>query len=339
MKMSKSVGNVIAPIKVTNTLGADILRLWVAATDYSGEMTISDEILKRTADSYRRIRNTLRFLLANTNDFDPANDMVESSELLALDRWIVAQALDLQNELQHLYDSYQFHVAVQKIHNFCSENLGGFYLDVIKDRQYTTQSDSLARRSCQTAVFHLLESMTRWIAPILSFTADEVWEYMPGSREDLGVFVAEWYQDLFAYDNQTITPEVWNLLEQVRNEVSRTLETLRQDGKIGSGLDAEVTIYADQALIDQLQVFGDELRFVFITSEAGFAPLTERPKAEPVHLEGGFKFMVEAGPSEHTKCVRCWHHREEVGSDSKHPELCGRCIDNVDGEGERRQYV
>ncbi|MCZ6668346.1 MAG: isoleucine--tRNA ligase [Gammaproteobacteria bacterium] len=338
MKMSKSVGNVVAPIKVTNTLGADILRLWVAATDYSGEMSISDEILKRTADSYRRIRNTLRFLLANTNGFDPANDMVESSEMLALDRWVVAQALDLQNELQHLYDSYQFHVAVQKIHNFCSENLGGFYLDIIKDRQYTTRSDSLARRSCQTAMFHLLEAMNRWVVPILSFTADEVWENMPGSREDLGVFIAEWYEGLFAYDNLAITPEVWNLLGQVRGEVSRTLEALRQDGKIGSGLDAEITIYAEQGLIDQLQVFGDELRFVFITSEAGFAPLADL-KAEPVHLETGFKIMVEARASKHTKCVRCWHHREEVGSDSRHPELCRRCIDNVDGEGEQRQYA
>ncbi|MCZ6797160.1 MAG: class I tRNA ligase family protein, partial [Gammaproteobacteria bacterium] len=268
----------------------------------------------------------------------PANDMVESSEMLALDRWVVAQALDLQNELQHLYDSYQFHVAVQKIHNFCSENLGGFYLDIIKDRQYTTRSDSLARRSCQTAMFHLLEAMNRWVVPILSFTADEVWENMPGSREDLGVFIAEWYEGLFAYDNLAITPEVWNLLGQVRGEVSRTLEALRQDGKIGSGLDAEITIYAEQGLIDQLQVFGDELRFLFITSEAGFAPLADL-KAEPVHLETGFKILVEARASEHTKCVRCWHHREEVGSDSKHPELCRRCIDNVDGEGEQRRYA
>jgi isoleucyl-tRNA synthetase len=338
MKMSKSVGNVVAPIKVTNTLGADILRLWVAATDYSGEMSISDEILKRTADSYRRIRNTLRFLLANTNGFDPAIDMVESSELLVLDCWIIAQTLDLQDELQQLYDNYQFHVAVQKIHNFCSENLGSFYLDIIKDRQYTTQSDSLARRSCQTAMFHLTEAMTRWIAPILSFTADEVWENMPGSREDHGVFVAEWYEGLFTYENQQITAEVWDLLEQVRVEVSRTLEALRQDGKIGSSLDAEITIYTEQTLIDQLQIFGDELRFIFITSEASFAPLADL-KTESVQLEAGFKIIVEARTSENNKCVRCWHHREEVGSDSRHPKLCKRCIDNVDGEGERRQYA
>jgi isoleucyl-tRNA synthetase len=339
MKMSKSVGNVIAPIKITNTLGADILRLWVAATDYSGEMSISDEILKRTSDSYRRIRNTLRFLLANINGFDPTSDVLGSNDLLALDRWIVAETLDLQTELQQLYDSYQFHVAVQKIHNFCSETLGGFYLDVIKDRQYTTRSNSLARRSCQTAMFHVTEAMTRWIAPILSFTADEVWENMPGDREDLGVFIAEWYEGLYPYENEQIKPEVWDLLEQVRVEVSKSLEVLRQDRKIGSGLDAEVTIYADQALIKQLQVISDELRFVLITSEARLAPLTDSAATAIVKLEAGHNIVVEASASEHPKCVRCWHHREEVGSNATHPELCDRCIDNVDGEGELRLYA
>jgi len=339
MKMSKSVGNVIAPIKITNTLGADILRLWVAATDYSGEMSISDEILKRTSDSYRRIRNTLRFLLANINGFDPACDLLGSNDLLALDRWIVAETLELQTELQQLYDSYQFHVAVQKIHNFCSETLGGFYLDVIKDRQYTTQSNSLARRSCQTAMFHVTEAMTRWIAPILSFTADEVWENMPGDREDLGVFIAEWYEGLYVYENEQIKPEVWDLLEQVRVEVSKSLEVLRQDRKIGSGLDAEVTIYADQALIKELKVITDELRFVLITSSARLAPLTDSVETAIVQLEAGHNIAVEARASEHPKCVRCWHHREEVGNNANHPELCGRCIDNVDGEGELRLYA
>ncbi len=339
MKMSKSVGNVIAPIKITNTLGADILRLWVAATDYSGEMSISDEILKRTADVYRRIRNTLRFLLANTNEFDPGHDMVEASELLTLDRWIVSQTLDLQNELQQLYDSYQFHTAVQKIHNFCSETLGGFYLDVIKDRQYTTQRDSRARRSCQTAMFHVVEAMTRWIAPILSFTADEVWENMSGKREDLGVFTAEWYDGLFAYESRTIKPEVWDLLELVRVEVTKSLETLRQEGGIGSGLDAEVTIYADQALINELQKISGELRFVLITSDALLAPLSDLKVAEPVKLDAGHEIVVQAIASKHAKCVRCWHHRPDVGSHGDHPELCGRCIDNVDGDGEPRFHA
>jgi len=339
MKMSKSVGNVVAPIKVTNTLGADILRLWVASTDYSGEMTISDEILKRTADSYRRIRNTLRFLLANTNGFDPATDLLAAGDLLAFDQWIVAETLDLQTRLQRHYGDYHFHVAMQKIHNFCSETLGGYYLDVIKDRQYTTAADSRARRSCQTAMFHVLEAMTRWIAPILSFTADEVWENMPGARDDLGVFTAEWYDGLFAYANAAIDAPVWDLVEQVRNEVTRTLEGLRKDGRIGSSLDAEIVVHADPALLERLQVLGDELRFVMITSAATLAPLQAREGDELVKLADGSRFRIEAAPSEFAKCVRCWHHRADVGQHGAHDELCGRCIENIDGDGEPRAYV
>ncbi len=339
MKMSKSVGNVVAPIKVTKTLGADILRLWVASTDYSGEMSISDEILKRTADSYRRIRNTLRFLLANTNGFDPARHSVAATDLLALDQWIVAETLKLQSVLQEHYDNYQFHIAIQKVHNFCSETLGGFYLDVIKDRQYTTQADSLARRSCQTAMYHVTEAMTRWIAPILSFTADEVWENMPGARDDLGVFTAEWYDGLFPYSNTGIDASTWDALEQLRGEVARNLEGLRQDGKIGSSLDAEVTIFADQALIDQLQRISDELRFVLITSSAILVSLDSVESENIFTLRNGSRIRVQALPSEHPKCVRCWHHREDVGSHAGHPELCERCIDNIDGDGEQRRYA
>jgi isoleucyl-tRNA synthetase len=339
MKMSKSVGNVIAPIKVTNTLGADILRLWVASTDYSGEMSISDEILKRTADSYRRIRNTLRFLLANTNGFDPQRDSVAAGDMLALDQWIVAETLELQTRLQGHYEDYHFHVAMQKIHNFCSETLGGFYLDVIKDRQYTTPADSRARRSCQTAMYHVLEAMTRWIAPILSFTADEVWENMPGEREDLGAFTAEWYQGLFPYSNPDIDAGVWDLLEQIRTEVTRTLEGLRQDGKIGSGLDAEVNIHADPALIEQLQGISEELRFVMITSSASLAPLNADANEGLVKLANIGRFRVDASPSEYQKCARCWHHREDVGKHAGHAELCGRCIENIDGDGEQRRYA
>jgi isoleucyl-tRNA synthetase len=338
MKMSKSVGNVIAPIKITNTLGADILRLWVASTDYSGEMSISDEILKRTADSYRRIRNTLRFLLANTNGFDPVRGSVAGADMLALDQWIVAETHDLQTELQQHYDDYHFHIAMQKIHNFCSETLGGFYLDVIKDRQYTTRADSLARRSCQSAMYLVTEAMTRWIAPILSFTADEVWENMPGQRDDLGVFTAEWYDGLFAYANSEIDGAVWDSLAQVRAEVTRTLEGLRQHGKIGSSLDAEITIHADQALVDQLQTIRDELRFALITSAATLATLDSNATGT-VTLRSGNRVLIEATASAHPKCVRCWHHREDVGSHADHPELCGRCIDNIDGDGEQRRYA
>ena len=338
MKMSKSVGNVVAPNKVMKTLGADILRLWVASTDYSGEMSISDEILKRTADSYRRIRNTLRFLLANTNDFEPDVHLVAPGEMLALDSWIVAETLELQNELKMLYNGYQFHTAVQNIHNFCSETLGGFYLDVIKDRQYTTKADSLARRSCQTAVYHVVEAMTRWIAPILSFTADEVWENLPGKHEALGAFTAEWYEGLSAYNNTEIKPEVWDALELVRGEVTKALEILRQESKIGSGLDAEVTIFADQNLLGQLSVISEEMHFILITSEASLSPI-DGSNEDPIKLANGSTIAVKVVPSEHAKCVRCWHHRPEVGKDDTHPELCGRCIDNVDGDGEKRLYA
>ena len=339
MKMSKSVGNVIAPLKVTKTLGADILRLWVAATDYSGEMSISDEILKRTADSYRRIRNTMRFLLANTNDFEPSEHLLAADDMLALDCWIVGETLKLQDELKQIYDDYLFHIAVQKIHNFCSETLGGYYLDVIKDRQYTTQTDSRARRSCQSAQYLISEAMTRWIAPILSFTADEIWEHLPGPRQALGVFTAEWFDGLSAYAHDEIDLAVWQAVEPVRAEVLRQLEILRQQGNIGSGLDADVTVYADPATVESLQSLGDELRFITITSSAQLQALDQSRAAAAAALANGSRILVEARTSEHAKCVRCWHHRADVGSHGDHPELCGRCIENVDGQGESRRYA
>jgi isoleucyl-tRNA synthetase len=305
-------------------------------------MTISDEILKRTADSYRRIRNTLRFLLANTNDFNPAKDTVATDDLIALDRWIIAQALELQNELRELFDTFQFHTSIQKIHHFCSETLGGMYLDIIKDRQYTTQKSSQARRSCQTAVYLVTEAMTRWITPIMSFTADEVWENMPGEREELGAFTAEWFEGLSEYNHPTINYGTWNKLILVRAEVAKTLETLRKDGKIGAGLDAEVTIFADQTLFDQLQTVEDELRFMLITSSATLFLLDNSHAANSVSIgeEGNqHQILIQAQTSEHAKCVRCWHHRPEVSSNPAHPELCGRCIVNIDGSGEERLYA
>ena len=342
-KMSKSLGNVIAPQKINNSLGADILRLWVASTDYSGELSISDEILKRTADSYRRIRNTLRFLLANMHGFDPAQHMVEKDELLALDGWIVAQSFKLQNELKQLFVTYQYHVAVQKIHKFCSETLGGFYLDIIKDRQYTTQADSLARRSCQSAMYQVMEAMTRWIAPILSFTADEVWEHIPGEHAELGVFTATWYEGLYDYPHSTIDEGLWAQLLSIREQTSGVLEKLRKDGKIGSSLDAEIVIYADEELLNSLDIISDELRFVLITSEATLAKLEDAPQDYEIRTisedANSAQFVIEALVSAHTKCVRCWHHRADVGQHTEHPELCGRCVDNVSGAGESRLYA
>lgn len=338
-KMSKSQGNVIAPQKVCDTLGADILRLWVAATDYSAEMSVSDEILKRTADSYRRIRNTARFLLANINGFNPHTDMLKPADMLALDRWAVAQTYHVQQQIIDAYRQYNFHLIYQKIHNFCSIELGSFYLDIIKDRQYTTQKDSVARRSAQTALYHIIEAMTRWLAPICSFTADEIWHAIPGSRTG-NIFTATWHDGLFDLDaSDNMNFDFWNDVLQVRGIVSKQLEELRVAGKIGSSLDAEVDMYCDDTLYKNLGALQDELRFVLITSYARIHPLNQATEGNEHKLENGQRLRVTTRASTHTKCVRCWHLREDVGQHKEHPELCGRCVDNVAGSGEARQHA
>ncbi len=338
-KMSKSLGNVVAPQKVVNALGADILRLWVASSDYSAEMTVSDEILKRAADSYRRIRNTARFLLANLNGFDPAQHMLQKDEMLALDRWAVARALQLQNEIIEAYRAYNFHLIYQKLHNFCSEDMGGFYLDIIKDRQYTTQTDSIARRSAQTALYHIAEAMCRWLAPILSFTAEEIWSYLPGEHDD-SPLLHFWYDRLFLLDdNEPMNMVYWEQVMEARSAVSKQLESLRKENLIGSSLDAEVALYCDGHLLDALKLLGDELRFVLITSEASVDSLDNAPADSiDAELEGG-TLKIVAITSPHAKCVRCWHHRADVGANSEHPELCGRCVENVAGDGEQRRFA
>jgi isoleucyl-tRNA synthetase len=337
MKMSKSKGNVVEPQKVINRLGADILRLWIASSDYSAEMSVSDEILNRTADAYRRIRNTARFLLANLEGFNPDKNMVPMDKMIKLDRWAVQHTARLQAEIMEAYDNYQFHLIYQKLHHFCAVEMGGFYLDIIKDRQYTTQSDSHARRSAQTALYHIVEAMTRWIAPILSFTAEEIWSHIPGSHEG-SVFLQTWYEPL---NNLADIPEFdlnyWQKVIAVRVAISKELERLRVEGDIGSSLDAEVDLYCADDLFADLNKLGDELRFVLITSYARLHPLTEAPdNAVSTDLES-LKLIATA--SEHAKCVRCWHHREDVGSHAGHPELCGRCVDNVDGNGEPRSFA
>ena len=341
-KMSKSLGNVVAPQKVVNSLGADILRLWVAATDYRGEMGVSDEILKRTADAYRRLRNTARFLLANLSGFDPASHIVPVDGMLALDRWAVEQARRLQRQVVAAYDSYEFHLIYQRVHNFCVVDLGGFYLDIIKDRQYTTQRDSVARRSAQTALYHILEAMVRWLAPILSFTAEEIWRYLPGKRGD-SVFLETWHEIPAMYPvigEADAALAFWEQVVEVREGVAKELERLRVAGGIGSGLDAEVALFCGRELRDQLLRLGDELRFVFITSEARVHGTTVVPD-EAVHftLASGDEYWATVVPSEHDKCVRCWHRRPDVGSHSDHPELCGRCVKNVAGSGEMRRFA
>ncbi|KAA6186657.1 isoleucine--tRNA ligase [Thiohalocapsa marina] len=336
-KMSKSLGNVISPQAVMKTLGADIIRLWVAATDYRAEMAVSDEILKRTADAYRRIRNTARFLLANLAGFDPAQHLVAPADMLALDRWAVDRALGVQQEIAAAYRDYQFHLIYHRLHNFCVVDMGGFYLDVIKDRQYTTQTDSRARRSCQTAMYHIVEAMSRWLAPILSFTADEIWQHIPGERPQT-VFTATWYPGLFALeDGDGLDRTLWAQVLAVRTAVGKQLETARTQGLIGAALDAEVDLYCAPPLKAALDRLGEELRFVLITSAARVHATTEAPAdARDTELEG-LAARVTASP--HGKCVRCWHHRADVGTHSEHPELCGRCVENVAGAGEERRFA
>ena len=330
-KMSKSLGNVIPPQQVVNSLGADILRLWIASTDYTGEMTVSDEILKRGADSYRRIRNTMRFMLANTAGFDPAKDLLPTEQLLDLDKWMVAKTADLQAQIIQSYEHYHFHNVVQLVLNFCTNDLGGFYLDIIKDRQYTTQEDSRARRSAQTALYHLSEAMVRWLSPVLSYTAEEIWQHLPGERDD-SVFLNEWYEGLSAgYTNDSI-----ETARELAPHIRKAMEQMRSDKVIGSSLDAEVDIYCDENTHQSLAQLGDELRFVFITSYARIHPLSEAPADA---LEVSDNIRIQVAKSEHQKCVRCWHHRADIGENNEHPELCGRCVDNVAGEGETREYA
>ncbi len=334
-KMSKSKGNVVAPQEVANSLGADVLRLWVAATDYRSEMTVSKEILTRTSDAYRRMRNTARFLLANLHSFDPAQHPVRIEEMLPLDRWAVHRAAQVQREVIAAYESYEFHLIYQKVHNFCAVDLGAFYLDVVKDRQYTTRADSRARRSCQSAMYHIIEAMTRWLAPILSFTAEELWQYLPGPR-GASVFFETWYiLPELATDEFSLA--YWANVMAVRLQVNKELERLRVAGQIGSGLDAEVDVYCGDGLYTALSRLGDELRFVLITSYARVHRADERPAdAVATELE---ELWVKATPSAYAKCVRCWHHREDVGRHAQHPELCGRCVENVDGAGEMRKFA
>lgn len=336
-KMSKSLGNVIAPQEVTDSLGADILRLWVSSTDYSGEMAVSKVILQRSADSYRRIRNTVRFLLSNLSGFDPAQHLLPAADMLALDRWAVDRALLLQRELEEAYGEYRFWNVYQKVHNFCVQELGGFYLDIIKDRQYTTAADSVARRSCQTALFHIAEALVRWIAPILAFTADEIWQYMPGERGE-SVMLTTWYQGLSELpEGFGMDRAFWERVMAVKVAVNKELENLRAAKAIGGSLQAEVTLYGEASLLADLAKLGDELRFALITSTALLAPLDSAP-ADAVATEvPGLKLKVVK--SGHAKCGRCWHHREDVGVNPAHPEICGRCVENIEGAGEVRHYA
>ncbi|MBD8512805.1 isoleucine--tRNA ligase [Photobacterium sp. WH77] len=336
-KMSKSIGNVVAPKDVTNKLGADILRLWVASTDYTGEVAVSDEILKRSADAYRRIRNTARFLLANLSGFNPATDCVPAEEMVALDRWAVAQAKAAQDEIIQAYDEYNLHTVTQRLMHFCSIEMGSFYLDVIKDRQYTAKRGGHAQRSCQTALYYIVEALVRWMAPIMSFTADEIWNEMPGER-DTFVFTGEWFEGLFELsENDAFSNEFWTEIQAVRGAVNKLLEEARNEKRLGGALQAEVTLFAEPELADKLNSLENELRFVLLTSKAQVALTDSKPaEAKPTDV-AGLSVLVTA--SDAAKCDRCWHHVADVGTIAGHEEICGRCVTNIDGQGEERKFA
>ncbi len=319
-KMSKSLGNVIAPQKVMDTLGADVLRLWIASTDYSGELSLSDEILKRVVEAYRRIRNTLRFLLANLDDFDPKAHELPVPEWIEIDRYALQMAERLQRQVLKDYDEFEFHYVVQKLQGFCSEDLGGFYLDILKDRLYTSAKVSTARRSAQSALYHITHSLLRLVAPVLSFTADEAWPIFTRNEKD-SVLLHTWHQFPDAGGDLC---ERWDEIRMARSEVQKEIEALRAAGKIGSSLQAEVEVHAAGDRYEVLKSLGDDLRFVFVTSQANV-------------VHDAHSIIVK--PSQYKKCERCWHYRADVGGDPAHAEICSRCTENLYGAGERRVHA
>ena len=330
-KMSKSLGNGIDPQDIIKTLGADILRLWILSADFRNEMTLSQEILKRTADAYRRIRNTARFLLGNLDGFDPAVHAVAPDEMVALDRWIVHRAHVLQQRIQDACERYDFAEIVQALSNFCSVELGSLYLDVTKDRLYTMPEDSRGRRSAQSAMYRISEAFVRWIAPVLAYTADEMWRHMPpaaeGEREG-NVLFATWYDGLAPLgDDAVLTAADFDRLLALREQVAKVLEPMRAGGEIGAALQAEVTVACGPgADLARFAPLADELRFLLISGDVVVKPGEEAG------------FQVTAVPTNKPKCIRCWQYRGDVGSITAHPHICGRCVDNIEGDGEDRQW-
>ena len=323
-KQSKSLGNVVSPQKVWDSLGADILRLWVASTDFRSEMVASDEILKRTSDQYRRIRNTFRFILGNLSDFDDKSK-VEPESQVELDKWIVNETKVLQKEVIELYESYSYHKAIQKIHNFCVTELGGIYLDIIKDRLYTCKNDSLARRSCQTSLDFILNTLVRLIAPILSYTAEEIWQTSNrlNCQED-SVFLTNF--DISEMNSKSnIDQSEWKRIFEIKDAVNQSIEEMRNENKLKGSLDSIVEIQATSNDIQILKKLGDELHFLFISSEAS--------------IREGKTFGIKISSSKNLKCVRCWHRHSSVGSYDNHAELCNRCVDNIENDGEQRKSL
>lgn len=357
-KMSKSLGNVVFPQKVMDTLGADNLRLWVASTDYSGELNLSDEILKRVVESYRRLRNTLRFLLANLADFNPETDLLSPDQWLDLDRYALEQCSALQQQVTADYARYEFHLATQRLQTYCSEDLGGFYLDILKDRLYTTAASARPRRAAQSTLWHITQCLVRLLAPILTFTSEEVWATLHDRTPEQGpsIFLEQWYP--FPRQPEALALLArWNLLRQLRSQVQKQLEALRATGALGSSLAAEVTLYAQASWFPWLSQFGNDLRFVFITSSAQVREADHHPppaEAQPVLLAppqegitatGVFPevstptLWVQVQPSSAQKCDRCWHYRADVGQNVRFPGLCARCVATLEGDGEVRTHA
>jgi isoleucyl-tRNA synthetase len=346
-KMSKSLGNGIEPQDVMKTYGADILRLWIVSADYRNEMALSEEILKRVSDAYRRIRNTARFLLGNLHGFDPSEHLLSVKDLLPLDQWAVQQACDTQQAVLAAYAKYDFPDIVQRIQNFCTNEMGALYLDITKDRLYTMRADSHGRRSAQSAMYRILEALVRWLAPMLSFTAEEIWKFLP-SRTGRGprgesVMFETWYDGLEAAQASPEQRAFWSDLLAVRRELGKALEQQRQEGAIGASLDAEVDLFVPDGWLTRYRSVSDELRFFFITSSLKLESDKHAPAdATLVTLEaasGPTQIRFRVRPSEQRKCVRCWHHRPDVGVQVAHPDLCARCVTNVDGPGEQRKFA
>ncbi len=339
-KMSKSLGNVIAPQKVVDTLGADALRLWVASTDYRNEIAVSDEILKRVSDAYRRIRNTARFLLGNLDGFDPTKDLVPVDQCLLLDQWAEQQACDVQQAVVAAYARHDFPEIVQRVQNFCTNEMGALYLDITKDRLYTMPTASRGRRSAQSAMYRILEAMVRWLAPILSFTAEEIWQHMPGTRGE-SVLFETWYDGLEAKQGSPEQRRFWADLLAIREVGAKQMEVMRANREIGASLEAEITLYLDAKLKAELEKYADELRFFFIVSELTLDADTHAPPeaalVDPLK-ENGRIAWVSVRKTDHAKCIRCWHYRADVGANPAHPEICGRCVTNIEGPGENRRW-
>ena len=319
--MSKSLGNTVAPQEVSDKMGAEIVRLWVASTDYSGDLNIDEKILARVVDTYRRIRNTLKFLLANVSDFGPSKDTVAFDDLLEIDKYALSRAAQVQGEIRAHFDAYEFHPVVSKLQLYCSEDLGAFYLDVLKDRLYTTAPKSLARRSAQTALHHITHAMLRWMAPFLSFTAEEAWTTFGQSES---IFL-ETFTELVP--SNAALMDKWSHLQNIREIANKKIEDKRTEGSVGASLQAELTIHCDETTYNMLASLGEDLKFVFITSKVTLVKATNAG------------LTVEVKSSEAQKCERCWHYSESVGSDTAHPTICTRCTSNLWGSGEQRSFA